>query len=126
MDKSDFLKWKRRTELQLTSLKSALTSSGSNLLVVGGISERIIPSFSRVLHVNKVVICQQDRMKTRCPEPLNEFKNNIADKVKFELKMHSIDFHLEAIKSPDLRSNMPLPPFPEINTCFSLKNTLYT
>jgi deoxyribodipyrimidine photolyase len=93
------------------SLRAALMQRGSNLLVVEGYFEKIIPSLARVLQVQQVVTHIYMEGKGN---KLADFRWQKAGEVAQLLNMHSIPVLFEGPCLPDDKLPVKFPGFPEI------------
>lgn len=100
------------------TIRAGLRSKGSNLLIVTGSYEVMIPSLSRVLNADEVVALQIKNPTNAFSSNLVEFRNRKTNEIQYNLKMHSISMKFEncdAIPQSGVSESLFLPPFPEIN-----------
>ena len=97
-------------------LRQDLLSRGSNLLVVNGHYEKVIPSIARVMLVDEVVTYYPPANQNRVFEQLMAFRENASNELSFQLNMHSIPFRAEPLPNYGQTISDPtFPPFPRIN-----------
>lgn len=115
---SDYHQYWNETVESVKKLRVDLQSKGSNLLIVNGSYEVLIPSLSRVLDAKEVVANSEISASNLFFSNLVEFRNQKTFEIQHHLKMHSISMKLEIGSSQKVAqetSSYYFPPFPEIN-----------
>jgi deoxyribodipyrimidine photolyase len=100
---------------QVKSLRCALRRKGSDLLVVNGFYERMIPSLARVLQVKNVVSLMRPPDSFSANDPLMKFRSEKEKEIDRLLNMHSIPFQQGISGSAILSEPALFPAFPDIN-----------
>ena len=115
-DKQLFKRFNRELISGVELLRQDLVSRGSNLLVMNGHYENVIPSIARVMRVDEVVTYNHPANQHRVFEHLMAFRENSSQELSFQLNMHSISFRSEPLPASGHALNDPtFPPFPRIN-----------
>ncbi|MFM8950399.1 MAG: deoxyribodipyrimidine photo-lyase [Bacteroidota bacterium] len=115
-DKQLFERYNRELVSGVELLRQDLITRGSNLLVMAGHYEKVIPSIARVLQVNEVVTFNHPPTQLHVFERLTAFRENSTQEVSFQLNMHSIPFRSESLPTSSFQVSSPaFPPFPRIN-----------
>ncbi|MFM7078307.1 MAG: deoxyribodipyrimidine photo-lyase [Bacteroidota bacterium] len=114
-DATQFDKYHKILTTNVAELRQDLLSRGSNLLVVNGQYEKMIPSIARVLGASDVVTFNDLEPPAGISGPLHSFKLDSVHQVSFNLGMHSIGFSMFDLPSDANLSNPLFPPFPRIN-----------
>ena len=115
-DKQLFERFRRELFSGIEVLRNDLISRGSNLLVMNGQYEKVVPSIARVLCADEVVTFNHPANQHRVFEHLMAHRENALHEVAFQLNMHSISFRTEPLPVLDYATNDPaFPPFPRIN-----------
>ncbi|MFM7900352.1 MAG: hypothetical protein ACKPAD_00025, partial [Bacteroidota bacterium] len=97
-------------------LRKDLITRGSNLLVMTGQYEKVIPSIARVLKVDEVVTFNNPATQYHVFEHFMAFRENSINEVSFQLNMHSISFRTAPLPTFSQQLSDPaFPPFPRIN-----------
>lgn len=114
-DPYQFEKYHNMVLDSVLSLRNDLQTRNSNLLVVNGNYEKMIPSIARVLGASEVVTFNFPETPFLLNTTLQSFKSQSLNDVSFNLGMHSIAFR--TVDPPSDNSNgLPVfPPFPRIN-----------
>lgn len=115
---SAFYRYWNETVERVETLRSGLQSKGSNLLIVNGSYEVLIPSLSRVLNADEVVANTEISSTDLISSNLVDFRKKKTLEIQYNLKMHSITMKLENIGASQFNEysdKFYLPPFPEIN-----------
>lgn len=115
-DKQLFDRFCRESVSGIKTLRNDLVNRGSNLLVMNGHYEKVVPSIARVLAVDEVVTFNHPAGQHLVFEHLMAFRENALQDVAFHLNMHSISFRTEPLPTLDHSVSDPaFPPFPRIN-----------
>lgn len=115
-DKQIFNRFNHELVTGVEMLRQDLVNRGSNLLVMNGYYEKVIPSIARVLQVNEVVAFDHPAKQHLIFERLMAFRRYSMQEVSFQLNMHSIPFKSEPLPAfGHSLTEHTFPPFPRIN-----------
>ena len=115
-DKQIFKRYNRELISGVETLRQDLITRGSNLLVMSGHYEKVIPSIARVLQVDEVVTFNHPATQHHVFEHFMSFRENSIQEVAFQLNMHSISFRTEPLPPfGHTLTDSAFPPFPRIN-----------
>jgi deoxyribodipyrimidine photolyase len=115
--KETYRNYLNKTIKEVADLRTKLQQKGSNLLIVNGNYEVLIPSLSRILQVNEVVTSANLVPGNANLDELADFRKRKTEEIEYYLRMHSISMKIE--KESSNKSSFSeifyFPPFPEIN-----------
>jgi deoxyribodipyrimidine photolyase len=114
-DSTQFDQYNKKLLESVSNLRTDLQSRGSNLLVVNGQYDKMIPSIARVLGASEVVTFRANESSIGISNQLNSFKSQAINEVAFNLGMHSISFRVVDPPSESITGSLLFPPFPRIN-----------
>lgn len=114
-DAGQYDKYHKMLTQNVAELRQDLLSRGSNLLVVNGQYEKMIPSIARVLGASEVVTFNDLGSSASFSGSLHSLKLDAVHQVSFNLGMHSIMFNTFDFPSDSNQANPLFPPFPRIN-----------
>lgn len=105
------------TAQQVDKLRGRLRKLSSDLLIISGASDKIIPSLARVLQTEEVyTVLHSEIGNNNRQAPVIQFFEKRIEKTKELLNMHSINMHVSkmATKRDYQVPAGTFPPFPEI------------